>query len=144
MVIWANLTARDTNLLYNGTYNLYRCTICTCNVRNMPKNLSELHICITIQPRCETRIQLNARGKCYINKHSRGVYCCCALLVTSCFVLQDRSFKVSNKFSRFTYWNLENVPSLNDKLKKAMQWINVSSAVSLSVRLYPNLAGIKL
>ncbi|CAB4022296.1 Ribonuclease H2 subunit C [Paramuricea clavata] len=42
---------------------------------------------------------------------------------------EDRSFKVSNKFSKFTYWNLEDTPSLNDKIKKAMQWVNISSAI---------------
>ncbi|XP_028408145.1 ribonuclease H2 subunit C-like [Dendronephthya gigantea] len=42
---------------------------------------------------------------------------------------EDRNFKVSNKFSKFTYWNLEDTPCLNDKIRKAMQWLDISSAI---------------
>ena len=47
---------------------------------------------------------------------------------------EDRCFKASNKFSKFTYWNLENTPSTNDKIKKAMQWVNISSAIHRPVQ----------
>ena len=38
--------------------------------------------------------------------------------------------KATHKFSQFTYWNLETPPSNNDAIVKAMQWINIASAVS--------------
>lgn len=38
--------------------------------------------------------------------------------------------KATRKFSQFTYWNLETPPSNNDAIAKAMQWINIASAVS--------------
>ena len=38
--------------------------------------------------------------------------------------------KATHKFSQFTYWNLETPPSNNDAIAKAMQWINIASAVS--------------
>ena len=38
--------------------------------------------------------------------------------------------KATHKFSQFTYWNLETSPSNNDAIAKAMQWINIASAVS--------------
>ena len=41
--------------------------------------------------------------------------------------------KATHKFSQFTYWNLETPPSNNDALVKAMQWINIASAVSVTV-----------
>ena len=43
---------------------------------------------------------------------------------------QDRVMKVTHKFSQFTYWNLETPTSNNDAIVKAMQWINIASAVS--------------
>lgn len=47
---------------------------------------------------------------------------------------EDRVFKVSEKFSRFTYWNLEDKPTANDKIIKALQWIDVSSAIHRPVK----------
>ena len=38
--------------------------------------------------------------------------------------------KATQKFSQFTFWNLETPPSNNDAIVKAMQWINIASAVS--------------
>jgi len=38
--------------------------------------------------------------------------------------------KATHKFSQFTYWNLETPPSNNDAIVKAIQWINIASAVS--------------
>lgn len=43
---------------------------------------------------------------------------------------QDRVMKATHKFSQFTYWNLETPTSNNDAIVKAMQWINIASAVS--------------
>ena len=41
--------------------------------------------------------------------------------------------KATHKFSQFMYWNLETPPSNNDAVVKAMQWINIASAVSVTV-----------
>ena len=38
--------------------------------------------------------------------------------------------KATHKFSQLSYWNLETPPSNNDTLVKALQWINIASAVS--------------
>ena len=58
-----------------------------------------------------------------------AIYLVLPMLYKYCFIFQDRCFKASSKFSKFTYWNLEDTPSQNDKIKKAMEWINISSAV---------------
>lgn len=42
---------------------------------------------------------------------------------------EDRVMKPIHKFSQFTYWNLETPPSNNDAIVKAMQWINIASAL---------------
>ena len=41
--------------------------------------------------------------------------------------------KAHHQFSQFTYWNLETPPSKNDAIIKAMQWIDIASAVSTQV-----------
>ncbi|CAH3153006.1 unnamed protein product [Porites evermanni] len=45
---------------------------------------------------------------------------------------EDRVMKATHKFSQFTYWNLETPPSNNDAVVKAMQWINIASALHRS------------
>lgn len=45
---------------------------------------------------------------------------------------EDRVMKATRKFSQFTYWNLETPPSNNDAIAKAMQWINIASALHRS------------
>ncbi|KAL9956770.1 hypothetical protein ACROYT_G038303 [Oculina patagonica] len=42
---------------------------------------------------------------------------------------EDRMMKPTHKFSQLTYWNLETPPSNNDAVVKAMQWINIASAL---------------
>lgn len=42
---------------------------------------------------------------------------------------EDRVMKATHKFSQFTYWNLETPTSNNDATVKAMQWINIASAL---------------
>lgn len=58
---------------------------------------------------------------------------------------EDRIFKASKKFSNLTYWNLEDEPSVNDKIIKALQWIDISSAIHRPVRELPedSKSGIK-
>jgi len=45
---------------------------------------------------------------------------------------EDRVLKATHKFSQFTYWNLETPPSNNDSITKALQWINIASALHRS------------
>lgn len=54
-------------------------------------------------------------------------------------MFQDRIFKASKKFSNLTYWNLEDKPTVNDKIIKALQWIDISSAVSQMSPALPTL-----
>ncbi|XP_068672387.1 ribonuclease H2 subunit C-like [Montipora foliosa] len=42
---------------------------------------------------------------------------------------EDRVMKATHKFSQLSYWNLETPPSNNDTLVKALQWINIASAL---------------
>lgn len=43
---------------------------------------------------------------------------------------QDRLLRVDQRFTSFTSWNLDKPPSADDKLNKAMQWIDIAKAVS--------------
>lgn len=38
----------------------------------------------------------------------------------------------SNEFNEFTYWNWDELPSDNDAVVKALQWINISKAIHAS------------
>ncbi|KAK7104011.1 ribonuclease H2 subunit C-like [Littorina saxatilis] len=42
---------------------------------------------------------------------------------------QDRSLRVDQRFSSFTAWNLDKPPSGDDKLMKALQWIDIAKAL---------------
>ncbi|EDO28923.1 predicted protein [Nematostella vectensis] len=42
---------------------------------------------------------------------------------------QDHHLKVTKKFNKFHYWNLETPPSGNDAVAKAMQWITLASVL---------------
>lgn len=44
---------------------------------------------------------------------------------------QDRLLRVDQRFTSFTSWNLDKPPSADDKLNKAMQWIDIAKAVSM-------------
>ena len=43
--------------------------------------------------------------------------------------VEERNVTATIHFDRFHYWNLENVPSDNDKLVQAMQWMDVAAAI---------------
>lgn len=43
----------------------------------------------------------------------------------------DRTFKVDHVFDEFTFWNYDKIPSKNDALHKALDWIKVANVVSL-------------
>ena len=49
---------------------------------------------------------------------------------------QDRLLRVDQKFSSFTAWNLDKPPSADDKLMKALQWIEVAKAVSVQTAAF--------
>ena len=41
----------------------------------------------------------------------------------------ERQVKAIHSFSEFTYWNLDAPPSGNDKVKKMLNWLDISKAV---------------
>ncbi|XP_071477725.1 ribonuclease H2 subunit C-like [Diadema antillarum] len=42
---------------------------------------------------------------------------------------EDRSLRAAQSFDRFTYWNLETAPSVNDPLQQAMAWTRIAEAL---------------
>ncbi|XP_064622765.1 ribonuclease H2 subunit C-like [Lineus longissimus] len=42
---------------------------------------------------------------------------------------EERTFKISHQFNEFMYWNLDIPPNADDKLRKAMAWIDVAKAI---------------
>ena len=44
---------------------------------------------------------------------------------------QDRLLRVDQRFTSFTSWNLDKPPSGDDRLNKALQWIDIAKAVSV-------------
>ena len=44
---------------------------------------------------------------------------------------QERLLRVDRRFTSFTSWNLDKPPSADDKLSKAMLWIDIAKAVSV-------------
>ena len=46
----------------------------------------------------------------------------------------ERNLHVTHSFKSFTYWNWDKTPSKNDLLLSALDWIEVSEAVSSNVR----------
>ena len=44
---------------------------------------------------------------------------------------EKRNLYVTGKFSTFTYWNYDKVPSDSDAITKALEWIDIAKAVSI-------------
>lgn len=42
----------------------------------------------------------------------------------------ERNFFLKNKFTDITYWNYDKLPSSNDAFVSALDWIQISEAVS--------------
>ncbi|XP_002741115.1 ribonuclease H2 subunit C-like [Saccoglossus kowalevskii] len=42
---------------------------------------------------------------------------------------EDRHFKVTHKFNKFTYWNWDCLPSSNDAMIKSMLWPTIAKAI---------------
>lgn len=43
---------------------------------------------------------------------------------------ESRVHDIDQSFKKITYWNLDRIPSQNDAIVSALDWINVSKAVS--------------
>lgn len=50
----------------------------------------------------------------------------------------DRKFYVVNTFDSFTYWNWNKTPSGDDKIIKALDWLEIAEAVSDSICKHDN------
>jgi hypothetical protein len=44
---------------------------------------------------------------------------------------EERKFHVVNKFKSLNYWNWDKIPSQNDKIVQALEWIEIAEAVSI-------------
>ncbi|KAJ8308404.1 hypothetical protein KUTeg_013278 [Tegillarca granosa] len=42
---------------------------------------------------------------------------------------EDRDLNVTHRFKEFVHWNLDKEPSDDDKIKQALQWINLSKVL---------------
>eukprot|EP00041_Stephanoeca_diplocostata_P019301 m.414124 g.414124 ORF g.414124 m.414124 type:complete len:193 (+) comp21267_c0_seq8:150-728(+) len=42
---------------------------------------------------------------------------------------QGRTWRPANKFDNFTYWNMDSVPSNNDPVVQALEWVKIARAV---------------
>lgn len=46
---------------------------------------------------------------------------------------KNRNLYCTGTFSQFTYWNYDRIPSKNDALSAALDWIDIADAVSTSL-----------
>lgn len=46
---------------------------------------------------------------------------------------EDRKFTSSTVFNEFTYWNYDKIPSVNDPLRKAYDWIDIAETLHAPV-----------
>lgn len=44
----------------------------------------------------------------------------------------ERKFYIVNNFNNITFWNWDKVPSDNDSITQALQWIDIAQVVSIS------------
>nr|CAH7712545.1 unnamed protein product [Callosobruchus chinensis] len=42
---------------------------------------------------------------------------------------EERKFRITNTFSNITFWNWDKVPSKNDSITKALEWIDIAEAL---------------
>ncbi|XP_015909787.2 ribonuclease H2 subunit C isoform X1 [Parasteatoda tepidariorum] len=52
---------------------------------------------------------------------------------------EQRDFKLVGSFKEFTFWNWDKCPSDEDKIVKALQWMDVASAIHKPVSEYEDL-----
>ncbi|CAG5123702.1 unnamed protein product [Candidula unifasciata] len=48
---------------------------------------------------------------------------------------EDRTLTATHKFNNFTYWNLDKQTTPDDLIQKALQWVDISSALHKPVSL---------
>lgn len=46
---------------------------------------------------------------------------------------KERNLYCTGTFSQFTYWNYDRIPSKNDPLAAALDWVDLAKAVSLLI-----------
>lgn len=46
---------------------------------------------------------------------------------------EDRTLVATCKFDRFTYWNLDKQTTSDDLVQRALQWVELSAAVSAQI-----------
>lgn len=63
------------------------------------------------------------------------------MLNDACAVIlvQDRTVMVTSVFDKMTYWNLETLPNPDDSVVMAMDWTELSEAVSLCSKTHIHL-----
>lgn len=47
----------------------------------------------------------------------------------------ERNLFATGKFTQFTYWNYDKVPSKNDAVVAALEWIDIAEAVGVDIRV---------
>lgn len=45
----------------------------------------------------------------------------------------NRTFKVNSVFNEYVYWNYDKIPSDNDALIKALDWIQIAKSVRILI-----------
>lgn len=53
---------------------------------------------------------------------------------------KTRNLYCTGTFSQFTYWNYDRIPSKNDPLAAALDWIDIAEAVSTLVRQFYSIS----
>lgn len=53
--------------------------------------------------------------------------------------VQDRTVMVTSVFDKMTYWNLETLPNPDDRVVMAMDWTELSEAVSLCSKTHMHM-----
>lgn len=54
----------------------------------------------------------------------------------------ERNVFVTHKFNTLTYWNWDKIPSRNDAFLTALDWIDVSEAVSITIDSTPFISTV--
>lgn len=134
-----------TEIIVNGLFGLREATLhcLPCNLmhdgRASVSTYFEplVHIDSSIPPAHGPILRSSFRGRCLrgktidVPKGYQGVVVKEARTVHS--DEQNRSWAGKNKFSKFSYWNLETPPSENDCLIQALDWVKVAALVHSSV-----------
>lgn len=55
---------------------------------------------------------------------------------------KERNLYCTGTFSQFTYWNYDRIPSKNDALAAALDWVDIAKAVSSLVPIKPYILSL--